>query len=327
MKILEQQETGICSKSVKIEISVEDIESELQGVYKEFIDNAQVPGFRKGKAPRQIVKMKFGKHLDEEAHTKSIETAFKKAMEELNLKPVTTPEFSDPDKEKNENEGDEKEQPVETKKEGPFVIEAKFEYVPEITLSEYKDIQPDLPPVEVTEKDVVERLNRIRENNAMFETIDDRAVRENDFVSIDSLATIDGEAFPEASQKDISVEVGSKRYIPGLEDGLIGMAIGEKKELDLTLPDNYPNEEKRGKQAHFQIEVKSIREKRLPELDDEFAKDMGNFETLASLKERIREDLSRNLEERQKQQLRNGIRQELLKRNQFDVPPSMVHGR
>jgi trigger factor len=312
LKILEQQDTGTCTKTVKIEVPCEDISSELDGVYKEFVEHAVVPGFRKGKAPRHIVKMKFGKHLEDEARGKTVENAFKKAMEELNLKPVSSPEFSDID---------------EDKKDEPIIFEAKFEYSPEIELAEYKGIQPELPPNEVTEKEVVDTLTRLRENQAMFKTIDDRPAAEKDFVMVKSSATIDGEPFAEATHDEIVIEIGSKRYLPGLEDALIGLNVGDKKEVTITLPDDYPTEENRGKETLFDLELKQIREKALPELDDEFAKDMGNFESLDDLKERIREDLGRSLEDRRKQELRNGIREELLKRNTFDIPQSMVKAR
>ncbi|MBN2329369.1 MAG: trigger factor [Candidatus Omnitrophica bacterium] len=319
MKILEQQDTGICTKTVKIEIPTEEIDAELEGVYKEFMENAQVPGFRPGKAPRQIIRMKYGKHLDKEAREKAVETAFKKAMEELALKPVTSPDFSGFD--------DEEKSEGEDKKDEPIVFEAKFEYAPKVELAEYKDIHPEIPPAEVTEKQIVDSLERLRESNAMYATIDDRAAGENDFVMISSEATIDGEAFKEATSDEFVIEIGSKRYIPGLEDALIGLKIGDKKEFTLTLPEDYPVEERRGKEAVFNIEVKSIREKRLPELDDEFAKDMGNFNTLSELKDRIRETLENSVEERHKQEFRQAIRHELLVRNSFDVPPSMVKAR
>lgn len=321
LKILEQQDTGICMKTLKIEVPTDEIDTELEGVYKEFMKEALVPGFRKGKTPRSIVKMKFGKHLDLEARGKAVESAFKKAVEELDLKPVTTPDFSGLDDDKDKEKGE------AAKKGEPIVFDAKFEYIPKIQLADYKDIHPEIPSGDVSEKEVVDALNRLRENSAMHATIDDRPVAENDFVSINSKATIDGEPFAEATHNDITIEVGSKRYIPGLEDALVGMNIGDKKEVDLTLPEDYPIEARRGKQIHFDIELKSISEKRLPELDDEFAKDMGNYETLNDLKERIRVDLNRNQEERQKQQLRLAIRNELLKRNHFDVPPSMVRAR
>jgi len=312
LKILEQRDVGTCKKTVKIEIPPDEVGTELDELYKEFIENAIVPGFRKGKAPRRIVKMKYGKHLDSEAVEKAVETAFKKAMEELDLTPVDSPQFSEIDKEKTEE---------------PVVFEATFEYAPRLESVNYRDIRPEVPPMEVTEKDVVDTLNHLRETNATYRTIDDRPAAEGDHVTIACNATIEGQPFPEATHYGIVVEVGSKRYIPGLEDALIGMKPGEKKTITLTLPEDYPEEEKRGKEAVFELEVQHIRQKLLPELDDEFAKDMGNFQTLHDLKERIRENLRQTLAQRRRDQLRQAIRQELIRRNPFDVPPSMIRAR
>lgn len=312
MKILEQQDIGPCTKSVKIEVPPEDVTSELEGVYKEFMLHAAVPGFRPGKAPRRIVKMKFGKHLDGEAKSKALEAAFEKAMDELDIKPVNQPEIGDLD----EKDGNE-----------PIVFDAKFEYVPPFDLADYKDINPEKPPSEVSEKEVVERLNRLRENNAMYETVDDRPAQDDDIVTIASKATIDGEPFPGATHNEIPVQLGSKRYIPGFEEQVVGMKKDEEKTFKLTLPEKYPNESLRGKEAEFAVTVKQIQEKKLPELDDEFAKDMGAFESLSDLKDRIRKEMEANLEQRAQNQFRQAIRDELLKRNTFPVPPSMVKVR
>ncbi len=309
MKILEQQDTGTCTKTLKIEVPRDKVESELQDVYKEFMQQAQVPGFRKGKAPRHIVKMRYGKLLSKEAVGKAVESALKEATKELNLDPVTQADLGDFDPETTDD---------------PIVFEAKFEYRPDIELAEYKDIRPELPSTDITENEIVETLNQLRERNATFQTIDDRPASENDHVNISSSATIDGEVFQEATHNDVVVELGTNSYIPGFEDQIIGMNPGDEKEFTLTLPDNYPMEERRGKVAHFKVQVKHIREKILPELDDEFAKDMGNFDTLNELKEHIRQDLVRRREGSKEETIRQSICQELLQRNHFDVPPSMV---
>jgi len=312
LKILEQRDTGTCKKTLKIEIPREEVGSELDELYKEFMENATVPGFRKGKAPRRIVQMKYGKHLGNEAIGKAVETALKNAVDELKLIPVNTPEIGEIEKEKEEE---------------PVVFEATFEYAPDLGAVDYRDIRPEVPPQEVTETEVVERLNQLRERNAVYSTIDDRPVADGDTVSIASVATIGGEPFPDATNNDIMVEVGTKRYIPGFEEALTGMTVGEEKTITLTLPEDYPQEDKRGKEAVFEIKVRLIREKRLPELDDEFAKDLGNFKNLHELKERVRADLSRNREQHRRNQLREAIRKELIQRNAFDVPPSMVMAR
>ncbi len=309
MKILEQQDAGTCSKTLKLEISREEVENEMDEIYKEFIQHADVPGFRRGKVPRHIVKMRYGKHLDKEAVNKAVETAFKEAIDELKLDPVSQPEIGEIG---------------EPKKEEPVVVDVTFEYRPDVEIADYHDIRPEPPSNEVTEQEVVEILNNIRDQNAMYTSVDDRPVAENDHVNIAIQATYEEQPLESMSHDDITVEVGSKQYLPGLEDALIGMNLGEQKEVELTLPENFQEEEKRGKPAQFQITVNQIREKKLPELDDELAKDMGNFETLDELKENIRHTLRHTKENQREEQMRQSIRQELLDRNQFEVPPSMV---
>ncbi|MDX9754265.1 MAG: trigger factor, partial [bacterium] len=234
MKILDQQDTGTCQKTLKIEVPRDEIAAQLDDVYKEFIQQATVPGFRKGKAPRSIVKMKFGKHLEGEAISKAVEDSYNKALEELNLHAVTQPEMD-------ELEKDDEDQPI--------TYTVKFEYIPEFPLSEYTDIQPELLSTEVAEADVVKSLDDLRERNASYVPIEDRGVKDQDFVTISCNATLDGEPFNEATHSEIIIEIGSKRYLAGFEEQVLGMKLEEEKTFTLTLPNDYPQEDKRGKEA------------------------------------------------------------------------------
>ncbi len=319
MKILEEHDTDTCMKMLKIEIPTDEIDHELDDVYSEFVKNANVPGFRKGKIPRSVAKLRYGKELRQEAVQKAMGTAFKEATEELNLKPIAIPDLKELEEE--QPEGDEE-------GEGKSIVfEARFEYKPELESVDYQGIKVEPPSTEVSEREVMDIINRAREENAMYANIDDRPVVKDDQVTISSKATIEGEPFPEATHESIAVQVGSGRYLPGFEDALIGMNIGEEKEITLTLPEDYPVEDKRGKQADFHVKVEQIREKKLPELDDEFAKDLGEFDKLDELKERLRNDLKQRMEMEKEERIFQSIRNELLQRNVFDVPPSMVEAR
>ncbi len=322
MKILEQQETDTCTKTLKIEIPTDDIDKELDDVYKEFMENAAVPGFRKGKVPRTIAKMRYGKELKKEAVQKAMNEAFKKATEELDLNPIASPDI----KELNEEpEGEAvQDQPEESK---PIVFEVKFEYRPEPESVEYKDIEVEPPSNEVTESEVIDVLNRQREENAMFATIDDRPVAHGDHVTISCDATVDGEPFEEATHDEIVVQIGTGQYIKGFEEELIGMKTDEEKEIRLTIPEEHSLEEKRGKEGVFNVKVKQIRERKLPDLDDEFAKDLGEYETLDELKDTIRNNLKQRKEYEKQDQIYQSIREKLLERNPIEVPPSMVENR
>ena len=171
---------------------------------------------------------------------------------------------------------------------------------------------------------MVNVLNRLREENAVFRTIDDRGVADGDFVTIATKATVENEPFDEATHNEIVVQVGTGRYIAGFEEQLRDMKVNEEKSFTLPLPNDHPVEKHRGKEATFAVTVKQVQERQLPPLDDEFAKDMGNFSDLSDLKTRIRENLARDLAQRRRQEMREAMRKELLERNHFDVPTSLV---
>ncbi len=320
MKILEQSEPYACTKQLKIEIQQDEVTSELDDVFKNFMLHANIPGFRKGKVPRKIAEMRYGKDLYNEAVGKAMEAAYKEALDELDITPISQPDI-EPVKE----DGEEKKEGGELfDRSKPIVFEAKVEYVPEPESVEYKDIRVEPSSNEVSEKEVNETLQNMREQNASLITVDDRPVSDHDIVTISSKATVDGEPFLEATHEEVQVQVGSDRYIPGFEDQLRGMKLDEEKSFTLTIPDNYPTEKARGKEADFEIKVKQIQEQKLPELDDDFAKDLGAFETLDELKNRIREDMENNIEQRRRQEILQGVREQLLQKNALDVPPSMV---
>lgn len=319
LKILEHSDPAACTKQLKIEIQQDEVTSELDEVYQNFMLHANIPGFRKGKVPRKIAEMRYGKDLYNEAAGKAIEAAYKEAMDELDLKPVSQPQI-DPVKE----EGEENKEGDLFDKTKPIVFEAKVEYMPVPESVDYDGIHVEPGSNEVSEKEVNEVLQNMRERNASLLTIDDRPVSDNDFVTLSSKATVDGEPFPEATHDEVQVQIGSGRYIPGFEDQLRGMNVDEEKSFTLAIPDNHPVEAQRGKDAAFEIKVKQIQEQKLPELDDDFAKDLGAYETLDELKDRLREDLEKDLEQRRAREVLQGVREQLLEKNQIDVPPSMV---
>lgn len=315
MKILEHNETSACTKTLKIEVLRNEVEQELDGVYKEFINNAAIPGFRRGKVPRKIAEMKFGKELYGEASSKAMESAFKRALEEMNLKLASQPVLKEVEDEDKDN------------KNKPLVFEAKFEYLPTPETVKYGDIRVEEGSDEVSEKEVADVLNRLREQNAAFRGIDGREASDGDFVTISSEATVDGEPFREATHDRITVELGSGRYIAGFEDEIRGMAPGGEKTFSLPIPDDHPIESHRGKTGEFKVKVLEIQEKQLPDLDDEWAKDMGPYESLDEFKQRIREDLAKNREQSKLREMRDSVRSQLLEKNPMDVPGSMVRRR
>jgi len=313
VKILESTDVGTCRKKLTVEIPPDEVGKELEDIYAEFSRSADVPGFRRGRAPRYVLQMRYGRAFTKEAIRKAAEQGFKEALKEQGLRAVTEPEF------------DGLENPTR-KEDEPITFSGEVEFIPKFELADYSQLRPAEQNLEVTEKEVVETLESLRKSAALYQSVE-RPVQNGDFVTCSVVATLEGKPFEEASHPEIIIEVGSKRYIKGFEDGLLGATVGETRELDIVLPDDYPVEENRGKQAHFSVTVDEIKVEQLPELDDDFAKDMGDFETIADLKDHIRKGLEQSLESRKEQNLRESIRRQLLDANQFDVPPSMVQAR
>ncbi len=313
MKILESTDVGTCRKKLTVEIPPDEITKELEEIYVEFSRSADVPGFRRGRAPRYVLQMRYGRAFAKEAVRKAAEDGFNEALKEQGLRAVTDPEFQGLDN-------------LTRKEDEPITFSGEVEFIPKFELADYSQLRPIEENLEITEKEVVETLESLRKSAAFYKSVE-RPVQNGDFITCSVEATLEGKPFEEATHPEIIIEIGSKRYIKGFEDGLLGAAVGETRELDLVLPDDYPVEENRGKQAHFSITVSEIKIEQLPELDDDLAKDMGDFETVADLKDHIRKGLEQSLESRKEQNLRESIRRQLLDANRFDLPPSMVRAR
>ncbi len=313
MKIVENTETSACVKSLKIEVPADDLRVEIDKTYDEFVKNVDIPGFRRGRAPRKILKMRYGKHLEKQALQQAAEQAFEDACKELDLRAASAPQFDEFGE-------------IEEGKE--FIVNVNAEFFPEFELADYTKIEPSKKKSRVTEKQVVEQLEELRKAAASFVSpAEPRGAQEGDVLTINSNAQIGEDPFPEATADGINLELGTGRYLPGLEDGLVGMKVDEEKDITVSIPDDYHVEDRRGKEAVLHVKVVDIRERELPELDDEFAKDLGDFETLDQLKEQVKESLKANADARQMQETREKVREELLKLNQFALPPSMIEAR
>lgn len=313
MKIVENNDVSACVKNLKLEVEPDQLHTEIEKTYDEFSKNVDVPGFRRGRAPRKILKMRYSKHLEKQAVQQAAEEACEKAIEELGLKTSSQPVV--------EELGD-----VEEGKSFTFTV--SVEHYPEFELAEYTDVKPDVDAGSVPEKEIVEQLEELRKQAASYNPpAEARPAQQGDLVSVNTTATREGEPFPEATVENITIELGSGHYLPGLEDGLIGANDGDKKEIEITLPDDYPVEANRGQTIVIAAEVLEIKECILPEMDDEFAKDLGDFESLDDLKSHIQKRLEENSELRVREAAAQQAREELLQRNQFPIPPSMIEAR
>ena len=296
---------------VKFEITVEaaKFQEAIKRAYNKNVKNFNVPGFRKGKVPMAIVKKYYGTGvLMEDAINFAIEGSYSKALEENNIIPVDYPQVD-----------------IVTAEEGKdFVYTAEVTVYPEVELGEYKGLNIEKPSYEVTEEDLNARLKEMQEKNARVETKEDGEVATGDTAVIDFKGYIDDVAFEGGEGKDYSLEIGSGTFIDNFEDQLIGAKAGDKVEVNVTFPENYGKEELNNKKAKFEVLVKEIKVKELPEIDDEFAKETSEFDTLEELKA----DLTKKMEEananRAEKEHEEAIIKAVVENAKVEIPEVMI---
>ena len=262
-----------------IEVSAEELEKAIQGAYQKQKNRINIPGVRKGKAPRKMIEKMYGTGVFyEDAANALISEAYSKALDECEEIIVSQPSID----------------VVQLESGKPFIFTAEVALKPEVTLGEYKGLEVPKADLEVTEEEIAGELRKEQEENSRVLDVDDRAVADGDKVTLDFEGFVDGEAFDGGKGTDYPLTIGSGSFIPGFEEQLVGANIGEEKEVNVTFPEEYQAAELAGKPAVFKCTVKKIEVKELPELDDEFAKDVSEFDTL----EEYKADIKKNLEEK-----------------------------
>lgn len=326
MKILETVDPNPCAKSLTIEISPEDVNREVEELYKELMTEAQIPGFRPGHAPLHLLKMRFDRIVQKDAREKATESACKKVIEDLGLTIVTEPKVTPVEEKTEESEESEEKTKVKDSTNEPFSIKLDFEYIPDFEIKDYKPSEIEIPRSEVTDQDIDNHIERFRQQMAiMVPAPEDKAIAVKDIVTLDVKASCEGEPMPEATHSGYTMEIGHEQHLPGFEEALMGMKAGEEKTIDITLPEKYHLEKYQGKTATFEIKVVRINERRLPTVDDEFAKDLGEFESLEDLKAKVRQSLEEQLAAKKIRSAKNVLINKLLKDNPIPVPPSMLN--
>ena len=262
-----------------IEVSADELEKAIQAAYLKQKNRINIPGFRKGKAPRAMIEKMYGAGIFyEDAANALIPNAYSEALAECEETIVSQPSID----------------VVQLEKGKPFIFTAEVALKPEVTLGEYKGLEVPKSELEVTEEEIAGELRKEQESNSRTIDVDDRAVADGDKVTLDFEGFVDGEAFDGGKGTDYPLTIGSGAFIPGFEEQLVGVEIGKETEVNVTFPENYQAENLAGKPAVFKCTVKKIEVKELPELDDEFAKDVSEFDTL----EEYKADIKKNLEEK-----------------------------
>lgn len=295
--------------TLKIEVDTKKFEKAVQKSYIKNRGRFNIPGFRKGKVPRKIIELNYGEGVFyEDAINMVFPEAYEAAIEEHNLEPVDRPEIDIEELEKGK----------------PVVFTAEVAVKPEVELGEYKGIEVEKVEYNVTEEDVEKEIKNIQERNARIIEVEDRAAKEGDTLTIDYKGFVDGEQFEGGTAENQNLEIGSGRFIPGFEDQLIGKNKEDEVEVKVTFPEDYQAEDLAGKEATFEVKIHEIKEKELPQLDDEFAKDVSEFDTLDELKDDTKQKLEEQSKNKEKAENENNVIEKVVENSEMDIPGAMI---
>ena len=292
-----------------VEVPAEEVEAALQNAYLKNRKQISVPGFRKGKVPRQMIEKMYGPEVFyDDAANALIQKAYPQAADECELEIVSRPAVDI----------------VQLEKGKPFIFTAEVAVKPEVTLGQYKGIEVEKVDTTATDEEVAAELDKEREANSRTITVEDRAVQDGDMTVIDFEGFVDGEAFEGGKGTDYPLTIGSGAFIPGFEEKLVGAEIGKEVEVDVTFPEEYHAKELAGKPAVFKCTVKEIKVKELPELDDDFAQDVSDFDTLEEYKADVRKKVEEKKAADAKAKKEDAVIEKIIEGAAMEIPDAMV---
>ncbi len=306
------QDVTDTKKKVTFEVPVDRVNDLIDSQYRDLKKSVQIKGFRKGKVPLDLVRSYFKKQVESEAARKIIDETFEPGLQGEKIIPVTVLSLEPEDFEDGK----------------PFKYIAEIEVPPNIEVSGFKELKLKKTIRKLEETDVDERLDRLREGQAKLSPVSDsRAVAEGDHLLVDINARSESGEIQSLTVSEYHMELGRNFYLPDFDSKLEGMQMNDPREVTVEFPDDVPNKELAGKSATFGITIKEVKERILPELDDDFAKDLGEFGSLEQLKDEIRNDLARMQETQTRKEMEDQIAEGLLEKNEFDVPESMIENQ
>ena len=296
-----------CRKELELEISADEVSKAMERVAKEFARLARVPGFRPGKAPIPLIKKRFAEDIKGEVLQTLVPQRVEKAVAEQKLTPVSQPQV---DK-------------VEYNEGQPVKFRASFEVLPEFALGNYKNLEIEMPEMQITDERVAETLAEMQQRAATFTPVEGRAVENDDFVQVKLHGTPEGGGDP-LQADSVLCHVGAEETMEPFNENLRGANAGDHKNFDVEYPADYPDSKLSGKKFHYSVDVLGVKTKTLPEINDEFAKDVSDAASLEELKKKIRESLEHERDHRQRELQREKVLAELVKLHVFPVPDSLV---
>ena len=294
---------------ITMEVDADTFKKAIETAYLKNRSKINLPGFRKGKAPRKLIEQAYGAEVFyDDAANEVMQPAYEKALAEVELDIVSRPSIDI----------------VKAKEGEEFIFTAEVAIKPEAVLKDYKGIELKKEEISVSEEEIDKKLEEVREQNARIIDVDDRPVKTGDTVTIDYAGSVDGVAFEGGTDQNHKLTIGSGQFIPGFEDQIIGKNIGEEFDVQVTFPEQYHAEELAGKAAVFAVKLHAITEKELPELDDELAQDVSDFDTLAEYKEDIKEKLLHEKEHKAEHEREHQVMDALVERLEVELPAPMV---
>jgi trigger factor len=303
------EEISPVKKSITVEIPEEVVAKELQTAYSDLNRRVRVPGFRPGKVPLSILEKRYSQSVHDDVIRRLVPDYCQRAIQEAHLSPVELPSIQD----------------IQMKEKAPLTFKATVEIKPAFELGNYMGLKIPVPHTPLQESDVDRALEALRQQHAVLEALPpDHAAQEKDFVMIDFEGAVEGKPFEGGSGKGVMVQIGANGLIPGFEEQLINHKAGDRVEVHVDFPKDYTRKDLAGLPAVFQVTVREIKKQVVPDLDDEFAKDQGDFASLDQLREKVRENLTERLKKEDEHARRQALMKRLVETHPFDLPASMV---
>lgn len=306
---IKMEELSAVKKKLSFEIPWLEVKEELDAVYRDIGKKAKLKGFRPGKAPRKVLEIYFKEQAEGDTISNIINKHYWQEVEDKGIMPISKPEIAE--------EG--------LKENTDFSFTVSFETEPQFEPRGYKGIEVEKENISLTDKDIEDRFEQIRQMYATMEEVkEERPTRKGDFVTIDFDGSLDGESYKELKAENFFLEIGSGRFIPGFEDQLVNMSVGETKTFDITFPEDYQEKKFAGKEVSFTVTIKNIKEKKLPELNEDFIKNFERYNSLDDLKKDVVKSLEDESEKMSQAKFQENIMKVLLEENDIEVPPSLV---
>ncbi len=306
----------VCKREIEVEVPADAVSQETDSLIQRFQKRARIPGFRQGKVPAGVIRQRFAEDIRHEVMDALMPRYIRQEAEKRGLTPVTSPRVSDIKMEPGE----------------PLRFKATFEVLPEIEISGYKDVRAEKKDVSITDEEVEQSLNNIREQHATYSAVEDRPLQDGDFAQVSFRGTPKQQEAPAGGQQpsnpvsvdDVLVEVGGQDTVNEFSENLRGARAGQERTFDVTYRDDFSDKRLAGKTMTYTVQVKAIKTKQLPELNDDFARELGSFESLEAVRKHIRESLERDKQRTAEREAKDQLIDELLKRHDFAVPDALV---